>query len=51
MNEHKRKAKGKEKLDKCIDTVQKHLEQAYRIEIPMDKDDKLTKYVIVQYLK
>ena len=43
MNIRQRKAKGREKLKKCINTVQKHLEQACHIEIPIVEDDKLTK--------
>ena len=42
MNIRHRKAKGQEKLKKCINTVQKHLEKAYHIEIPIVEDDKLT---------
>jgi len=43
MNERQRIAKGKEKLQKCTNTLQKHLEQSYRIEIPVDEEDKLPK--------
>ena len=42
MNICQRKSKGREKL-KCINSVQKHLEQAYNISIPIGEDDKLTK--------
>ena len=43
MNIRQRKSKGREKLNKCINSLQKHLEQAYNISIPIGEDDKLTK--------
>ena len=39
MNEYKRKVKGREKFQKCVETVDRHLEQSYRIYIPTSEDN------------
>lgn len=47
MNIRQREQKGKEKLQKCVVTVQKHLEKSYRIELPNQIDDNLPLYVFI----
>ena len=39
LPESQRKKKGKEKLENCISTLQEHLEQSYRIELPVHIDE------------
>ena len=39
LPESQRKKKGKEKLEKCISTLQEHLEQSYRVELPVYIDE------------
>ena len=39
LPESQRKKNGKEKLEKCISTLQEHLEQSYRIELPVHIDE------------
>ena len=39
LPESQRKKKGKEKLENCISTVQEHLEQSYRVELPVYIDE------------
>ncbi|CAL4179426.1 unnamed protein product [Meganyctiphanes norvegica] len=44
LNERQREKKGKDKFQKCIATIQMHLEQSYRIELPVQIDDRLQMY-------
>ena len=39
LPESQRKKKGKEKLEQCISTLQEHLEQSYRVELPVYIDE------------
>ena len=39
LPERQRKKKRKEKLDQCISTLQEHLEQSYRVELPVHIDE------------